>query len=127
MLKRNAQALWPNALQYGGHCEGASELRLWPGVRGIRGGNYIADTHTAGSCTLLLQAALPCALLGQLAEGVQLTLRGGTDVMASPSVEYVRMVLIPMLEKMGVPSGGIALDVTRRGFYPQVSAWTAWN
>ena len=40
--------------------------------------------------------------------------------MACPSVDYVRMVLVPMLEKMRVPSDGIVLDITRRGFYPQV-------
>lgn len=70
----------PDAIQFGGHCAGATELYLWPGVKGLRGGEFIADPHTAGlylcqttpnslgSITLLLQASLPCALLGARSE-----------------------------------------------------------
>lgn len=66
----------PETIQYGGHCEGATELFLWPGVKGLQGGDFHADTHTAGSTTLLLQAALPCALLGPHSKPVLFTLRG---------------------------------------------------
>lgn len=109
----------PSALLYGAHCEGANSLCLWPGVRGVRGGAFVADTHTAGSVMLLLQAALPCFLLGQSSEHVSLELRGGTNVKGAPSVDYTRMVLIPLLERMGVPHGDIGLDIAQRGFYPR--------
>lgn len=109
----------PSSLLYGAHCEGASDVFMWPGVRGVRGGAFVADTHTAGSITLLLQASLPCFLLGQSKEHVSLELRGGTNVRGSPSADYTQMVLVPLLERMGVPKGAIAIDVARRGFYPR--------
>eukprot|EP01105_Mastigella_eilhardi_P011711 TRINITY_DN2690_c0_g1_i2.p1 TRINITY_DN2690_c0_g1~~TRINITY_DN2690_c0_g1_i2.p1 ORF type:complete len:519 (-),score=107.20 TRINITY_DN2690_c0_g1_i2:631-2187(-) len=109
----------PELIQYGGHCEGSSELFLWPGVKGMRGGEFMADTHTAGAVTLLLQAALPCALVGPHLQPVTLTLRGGTNVRGSPSVDYVRMVLFPLLcHFFGVPKENLGLTVRRRGFYP---------
>ena len=66
----------PPQLLYGGHCDGASSLELLPGVS-CRGGDFVADIHTAGSITLLIQAAMPCALLGQR-EPVEVTMHGGT-------------------------------------------------
>lgn len=117
----------PSALLYGAHCEGANDLCLWPGVRGVRGGAFVADTHTAGSVMLLLQASLPCFLLGQSSEHVSLELRGGTNVKGAPSVDYTRMVLVPLLERMGVPRGAITLDVARRGFYPRGGGNVAVN
>ncbi|KAJ9527725.1 hypothetical protein QJQ45_000298 [Haematococcus lacustris] len=39
---------------------GSTHITLQPS--GLVAGNYTADTHTAGSCTLLAQAALPCLL-----------------------------------------------------------------
>jgi hypothetical protein len=73
-------AIDPESLLYGAHLEGVTSMRLWPGVRGVTGGSFVADTHTAGAITLLLQASLPCFLLGQSSEDVHLDLRGGTNV-----------------------------------------------
>ncbi|KAH3766472.1 RNA 3'-terminal phosphate cyclase [Pelomyxa schiedti] len=109
----------PEPIQYGGHCEGAGELFLWPGVKGLRGGAFHADTHTAGAITLLLQAALPCALLGAHEQPVTMTLRGGTNVVGSPPIDYIRMVLFPLLHRFfGVPEQNLKLNIHKRGFYP---------
>ena len=109
----------PPALLYGAHCEGAPELYMWPGIRGIRGGKFIADTHTAGAVTLLLQASLPCFLLGQCENPCTLELRGGTNVRGAPSIDYTGMALVPLLQRMGVPADGIILETRQRGFYPR--------
>lgn len=77
-----------------------------------------ADTKTAGSCTLLAQAALPCLLFTQ-PPSTQHTLRlkGGTDAPMAPPVGYMQHVLRPLLvRKLGLE---ITLDLMRRGFYPK--------
>lgn len=38
----------------------STAVTLRPGP--LRSGTFVADTQTAGSCTLMLQAALPCLL-----------------------------------------------------------------
>lgn len=117
-------------------------MRLWPGVRGVEGGRFVADTQSAGAVTLLLQAALPCFLLGQPREDVHLELRGGTNVRlflfhvmcglltlhsriyvrvyikvrGAPSIEYFQHVLVPLIERMGVRTGSISTDVVSRGW-----------
>lgn len=58
---------------------------------------FLADTQTAGSCTLLLQTCLPCLLFGTAPSAVDgkvhVTLKGGTNVSHSPPVdELIRMV-----------------------------------
>ena len=106
-------------------CEvGSSEVRLVPGVRGMpAGGTFEADTRTAGSCTLMLQAALPCLLLA--APGTETTpgpstsvvLRGGTDNPQAPPVDYFRHVLLPVLKRH--VGASVRLELQRRGFSPK--------
>jgi RNA 3'-phosphate cyclase len=43
-------------------------------------------------------------------------LRGGTDVPAAPPVDYLRLVLLPLLAAMGVRAG---IEVVRRAYYPR--------
>ena len=90
---------------------GSTELIFEP--RELRGGKYKFDIGTAGSTTLVLQALIP--VLPFVPEPLEIELRGGTDVPWSPPVDYVRMVLIPMLSRMGFE---IELEVKRRGHYP---------
>lgn len=100
----------------GGQLTGAhlhsTEITLTP--RQIKPGHYHADTQTAGSVTLLLQASLPCALY---AKGpTHLTLLGGTNTDMAPPVDYTQNVFMPMAALFGMK---FSLDVVRRGFYPR--------
>lgn len=97
-------------------CEGV-ELRstaLSFRPRRLHGGQFEIDVGTAGSVSLVLQAILPAAIAS--GEPVVATIRGGTDVRAAPPVDYMRLVLLPLLEQMGVRA---ELDVVRRGYYPK--------
>lgn len=80
----------------------------------LRGGDFEFDVGTAGSIALVLQAMLPAALAS--GQRVAATVRGGTDVRAAPPMDYVRLVLIPLLERMGAR---MELEIVRRGYYPQ--------
>lgn len=79
----------------------------------IRAGAYEFDVGTAGSITLVLQALLPVAISS--GEAFSFRIRGGTDVRGAPPMDYLRYVLLPLLEKMGAR---VELDIVRRGYYP---------
>ena len=79
----------------------------------IKSGKIKYDIGTAGSITLLLQTVMPVAAFAP--DKVVFDIVGGTDVLWSPPVDYLRNVLLPMLGKVGYRA---ELDVVRRGFYP---------
>lgn len=87
----------------------STELTFKPGP--LKPGTYRIDVKTAGSVTLLLQAALLPALNCEGA--VTLELVGGTDVNWSPTVAYLSNVVLPHFP------GRLSLSVSRHGFMPQ--------
>lgn len=91
---------------------GSTRVGFYPGRLGS--GRYVIDTGTAGSITLILQALFIPAIFSQ--EGVELDLRGGTDVRWSPPVDYVGHVFLPALRMMGINA---ELEVVKRGYYPK--------
>lgn len=72
-----------------------------------------ADIGTAGSVTLLFDTVLPIAVTSD--EPFRLTATGGTDVKWSPTVEYHRLVKLPLLADGGVTAD---IDLEATGFYP---------
>jgi len=87
---------------------------LWFEPRGIVGGNIEAEIGTAGSIPMLLLTILPICAFAK--EPVQLLVRkGGTDVKNSPTVNYMKYVLLPTLSKMGLQAH---LEVKSFGYYP---------
>lgn len=99
-----------------GHVEGlrlgSTEVYFEPG--GLKGGSYRFDVGTAGSTTLILQAAMP--VMAFAPAPVKLRLRGGTNNPMAPPVDYLERVLLEDLRIMGVET---RLRVYRRGFYPR--------
>jgi RNA 3'-terminal phosphate cyclase (ATP) len=91
---------------------GSRELVFKP--RGHVAGGFSFSVGTAGSVPLILQAVMPSAAYapGQ----VEFELIGGTDVPWSPTVDYVRLVELPVLQLMGYRA---TLTVHRRGHYPR--------
>jgi RNA 3'-terminal phosphate cyclase (ATP) len=91
---------------------GSTELSFVPVE--IRGGKYDVDIGTAGSITLLLQCLMPALPFAK--ENVELTIRGGTDVAWSPTIDYLQQVTLKALERLGY-AGRIVLN--ERGYYPK--------
>jgi RNA 3'-terminal phosphate cyclase (ATP) len=82
--------------------------------RSVRPGEYRFAVKTAGSTSLVLQAILfPLALAPG---GSRVTIAGGTHVPWSPPADYIRDVLSPALEGMGIR---LRLQLHRWGFYPK--------
>src|SRR5438128_7059359 len=98
-----------------GHLEGlevgSTEFVFKPGK--LRAGTFKFDVGTAGSVTLVLQTLMP--LLAFAPGGVQLEITGGTDVKWSPPIDYLRLVTLPILRKIGYLGD---LETVRRGHYP---------
>jgi len=82
--------------------------------QGRRGGHYSYDVGTAGSISLILQAALPTAALAP--EPIRLSLTGGTDVSWSPPIDYMRAVFAHSLQRMGLH---VEISVRKRGHFPR--------
>ncbi len=91
---------------------GSTRIYFRPGR--IKGGEYRIDVGTAGSITLLLQTSLIPALFAE--NEVVLELKGGTDVPWSPTADYYRHVLFPILRRMGAT---LEMEVLERGYYPE--------
>ncbi len=91
---------------------GSTEFVFRPGTR--KSGQFRFDIGTAGSITLVLQNLMPVFTF--LRGRVEIDITGGTDVKWSPPVDYVRLVTLPTLAKMGYQG---TLQVARRGYYPK--------
>jgi RNA 3'-terminal phosphate cyclase (ATP) len=91
---------------------GATEFVFKPGK--LRAGTFRFDVGTAGSVTLVLQTLMP--ILAFAPGTVQLEIAGGTDVKWSPPVDYLRLVTLPILRKIGYLGD---LETVRRGHYPK--------
>ena len=92
--------------------QGSREIQFKP--RGHIGGRFNFDVGTAGSIPLILQALMPCAVFAP--SRIELELTGGTDVRWSPTIDYVRLVVLPVLRLMGYRA---SVQVLRRGHYPK--------
>jgi RNA 3'-terminal phosphate cyclase (ATP) len=88
---------------------------LWFKPHEIKGGKIEAEIGTAGSIPMLLMAVLPiCAFAKQ---EVRLHVaKGGTDTKNAPTINYVRMVLMSTLGRMGLDASVI---VHKYGYYPK--------
>ena len=99
------------------HIYNIRKRRSQPGLRPgkIGGGRIEAKIGTAGSIPMLLLTILPICAYAEKTVQVHVT-KGGTDVRHAPTINYLKQVLLPMLERMGLVS---SLQVHRYGYYPK--------
>lgn len=91
---------------------GSQTLEFRPGGRVA--GKVKLDVGTAGSVPLILQAVMPAATYAP--SRVEFELTGGTDVPWSPTIDYLRLVELPVLHLMGYRA---TFRIDRRGHYPK--------
>jgi len=90
--------------------QGSEYLRFIPGK--IEAKEISFDVGTAGSIPLILQSiVLPICLAGKK---TKVSLKGGTDVKWSMSVDYFRKVILPHYIKLA----DIEVKLLGRGYYP---------
>ena len=88
---------------------------LWFKPDGIVSGEIRAEIGTAGSIPMLLLTILPLCAYAKGAVSVQ-AVKGGTDVRHAPTLNYLKYVLFPMLEQMGLKA---SLTIRKYGYYPK--------
>ncbi|MEM4554405.1 MAG: RNA 3'-terminal phosphate cyclase [Candidatus Anstonellaceae archaeon] len=91
---------------------GSKSLEFVPGK--INGESFRAEIGTAGSCMLLLQAALPVLLHAQ--KECELEVTGGTHVEGAPTFEYFAEVFAKAAALFGAK---FEIQLQRAGFYPR--------
>jgi RNA 3'-terminal phosphate cyclase (ATP) len=88
---------------------------LWFTPTEIRSGNFEAEIGTAGSIPMLLIAVLPICFFAKAPVNLHIK-KGGTDVSHSPTINYIRNVLLPTLGKMELNA---SISVQKYGYYPK--------
>jgi len=92
---------------------GAEWIRFAPSDK-FEGGSVKVDVGTAGSIPMILMAVVPAVSLSN--NSVELEITGGTDVRASPTIDYVRHVVTASYRSIGIK---FSVDVAKRGYYPK--------
>lgn len=97
--------------------EGAvlNSRELWFIPTSMEGGNIVAEIGTAGSIPMLLLTILPICAVSEKPIHLRVQ-RGGTDVRNSPTTNFIRFVLLRILERMGFHS---SLTIHKYGYYPK--------
>jgi len=91
---------------------GSTSLKFIPG--NVKSCNLVEDVGTAGSISLILQVLIPVAAICQ--KKINLTIKGGTDTLWSPTIDYTRYVLREAYSRMGIK---FSMKVIKRGYYPK--------
>ncbi len=92
---------------------GAEWIRFWPSDR-FEGGSVKFDIGTAGSIPLTLMTVVPAVSLSN--NSIQIEITGGTDVKASPTIDYIKHVVAKSYLSIGLE---FSVDVLKRGYYPK--------
>jgi len=93
---------------------GSTELKFIPG--NVENLELIEDVKTAGSISLILQVLIPVVSISQ--KKLTLIIKGGTDVLWSPSMDYTQHVLKEAYSRMGIE---FSIEIIKRGYYPKGS------
>ena len=88
---------------------------LWFKPSDIISGEVRAEIGTAGSISMLLLTVLPICAFAKGETKVHVV-NGGTDVRYAPTINYMKYVLLPVLERMGMKA---SLTVKKFGYYPK--------
>ncbi|MCS7386162.1 MAG: RNA 3'-terminal phosphate cyclase [archaeon GB-1867-005] len=92
---------------------GSCELHFKPDR--IRGGYYKVEIGSAGSIPMLFLAVLPICAFADRPVEIHV-INGGTDVHMSPTINYLKHVLLPVLSWLGLQAD---IEVKRYGYYPK--------
>mgnify|MGYP001103853780 CR=1 FL=1 len=88
---------------------------LWFRSKEIRGGEVKAEIGTAGSIPMLLLTILPICAFAKNTVHLRVV-KGGTDVRNAPTINYIKHVLLEMLNRMNLKA---SLTIHKYGYYPK--------
>lgn len=91
---------------------GSTEIKFIPGK--IESLELNEDVGTAGSISLILQSIIPVVAISK--NKINLTIKGGTNVLWSPTIDYTQNVLREAYSRIGIE---FSLKVIKQGYYPK--------
>jgi RNA 3'-terminal phosphate cyclase (ATP) len=91
---------------------GSTEIKFIPGD--AENLDLVEDVGTAGSIPLILQVLIPVVAMSK--KQFNLRIKGGTDVLWSPTIDYTQHVLQEAYSRMGI---NFSLELIKRGYYPK--------
>jgi RNA 3'-terminal phosphate cyclase (ATP) len=91
---------------------GSTNLKFIP--RDVKSCNLIENIGTAGSISLVLQVLIPVVAICK--KKLNLKIKGGTDTLWSPTIDYTRYVLREAYSRMGI---NFSIRLIKRGYYPK--------
>lgn len=91
---------------------GSTSLKFIP--NNVKSCNLIEDVGTAGSISLISQVLIPAVAICK--EKLNLTIKGGTDALWSPTIDYTQYVLREAYSRMGI---NFSIKLIKRGYYPK--------
>jgi len=92
---------------------GADWIRFLPSDK-FKGGSVKFDIGTAGSIPLILMTVVPAVSLSN--NSLQIEVTGGTDVKASPTIDYIKHIVAESYRSIGIK---FSVNVLKRGYYPK--------
>jgi RNA 3'-terminal phosphate cyclase (ATP) len=91
---------------------GSTSIKFFPNE--IQSTRLKENIGTAGSISLILQALIPAVSLGK--KKLDISIKGGTDVPWSPTINYTKYVVAEAYSRIGVD---FAIKIQKRGYYPK--------
>ena len=91
---------------------GSTNLRFIP--KDVKNSSLKEDVKTAGSISLILQVLIPVSAINK--KILELSIRGGTDVSWSPTMDYTMYVLREAYARFGI---NFSFELIKRGYYPR--------
>jgi len=92
---------------------GSQEIWFYP--EEIKGGHIEAEIGTAGSIPMLIMTVLPICAFAKQPVNLHIS-KGGTDVSHSPTINYLKYILLPLLRRMGLEA---SIVIHKYGYYPK--------
>lgn len=72
------------------------------------------DVGTAGSISLIIQVLIPVVAICK--KKLKIKIRGGTNVLWSPTIDYTQVILKELYQRMGIK---FSLKLIKRGYFPK--------
>ncbi len=91
---------------------GTSDLKFSPGE--VKSIDLEENVGTAGSIALIIQVLIPVVAICK--KKLKLRIKGGTNVLWSPTIDYSQVILRELYSRMGI---NFSLRVIKRGYYPK--------
>jgi len=91
---------------------GSSQLQFIPDE--VKSLSLIEDVGTAGSIPLIIQVLIPTIAICK--KKIKIEIKGGTNVLWSPTIDYSMIVLKELYSRMGI---NFSINLIKRGYYPK--------